>query len=193
MIFNKKKSNILFSGDDLFFKDLASRSSCYFEYGGGESTCWVLSNSKATVVTVDTSRSWLKEIERSVDFDILRWRPIHVNVGDLEEWGRPVGFKFRSRFLYYACAPWRTRLEPDFILIDGRFRVCCFLASLVSARPGTIIIFDDYVDRSQYHVCEEFLRPIDTIGRQAIFEVPKKFDDTSGIYDEMHKFSYVID
>ena len=33
----------------------------------------------------------------------------------------------------------------DCVLVDGRFRVCCFLTSLKNAEQGTRIIFDDYV------------------------------------------------
>ena len=38
-----------------------------------------------------------------------------------------------------------NKLVPDLILIDGRFRVCCFLSSLKYGNVGTKILFDDYL------------------------------------------------
>ena len=59
---------------------------------------------------------------------------------------------------------------PDLILIDGRFRVLCFLTSLKFSPKGTKILFDDYRDRQFYHIVEEFCPIIDRCGRQALFE-----------------------
>jgi len=59
------------------------------------------------------------------------------------------------------------------VLVDGRFRVACFLASILSITEDTTIFFDDYVDRDYYHVVEEIIKPNRFCGRQAIFEVNK--------------------
>ena len=61
---------------------------------------------------------------------------------------------------------------PDLILIDGRFRVSTFL-SCVLKFPGAKVLFDDYVDRENYHVVESVIKPKRTVGRIAEFKVPK--------------------
>jgi hypothetical protein len=66
---------------------------------------------------------------------------------------------------------WQEKISPDLVLIDGRFRVFCFLTSVKFAPVGTKILFDDYINRPFYHVVEEFCERIDTCGRQALFEV----------------------
>ncbi|MEA7173819.1 hypothetical protein ONN21_23095, partial [Salmonella enterica subsp. enterica serovar Anatum] len=50
--------NVLFEGDDSLFKREVARSTCYGEYGMGASTKWVLRNTTAKVVAVDTSQHW---------------------------------------------------------------------------------------------------------------------------------------
>ena len=54
------------------------------------------------------------------------------------------------------------------VLIDGRFRVACFLFSLLNAKKDSIIIFDDYMNRSEYHVVEEVLPKYEKCGRQVV-------------------------
>lgn len=192
MIFPDKNNNSLFDGNDKVFKELVSRASCYFEYGSGLSTQWVIGNTRADVVSVETSLFWINEIKKSLGEE-SRWRPIYVNVGPLGDWGRPLGFRFRSRFLYYAASPWRLVKSPEVILIDGRFRVLCFLVCLLNAKAGTKIIFDDYLDREYYHVCGEFLKPVWFIGRQAIFQIPNYIRAKERVRRDIVRFSYVVD
>ena len=64
----------------------------------------------------------------------------------------------------------------DVILIDGRFRVACFLYCLLKSKEGSFIFFDDYINRSYYHVVEDIIPAFDLCGRQAVFQVPKKFN-----------------
>jgi hypothetical protein len=61
-------------------------------------------------------------------------------------------------------------------MIDGRFRVACFLTSLIYAQPQTVILFDDYEDRPVYHVVEKHLKPVLMAGRMAKFIVPDGVD-----------------
>jgi len=98
----------------------------------------------------------------------------------------------RSRFCSYVASPWRHQVKPDLVLIDGRFRVACFLHSLLNAEPGTRIIFDDYNNRPHYHLVEEFCPTEEREGRQALFLVPDQLD-RSAIVAEEERFLYVRD
>ena len=82
--------------------------------------------------------------------------------------------------------------KPELVLIDGRFRVACFLFSLINGSPGTKIIFDDYVNRPHYHVVEEFIKPIETCGIQALFIIPKNLD-YNNIEKTIEQFVHVFD
>ena len=85
-----------------------------------------------------------------------------------------------NRYHTYPLMPWvliRSRgLVPDLVLVDGRFRVACFLASILYARPGCRILFDDYAERSYYHTVTRFVPPARMIERMAEFSVPQTLD-----------------
>ena len=80
----------------------------------------------------------------------------------------------------------------DVILIDGRFRVACFLYCLLKSKPGSVKICDDYTNRSYYHIVEEIIPFFDVYGRQAAFKVPKKFNNNEA-NKLLDKFIYVFD
>ena len=186
----------LFDGDNLLFKSLAKKASIYAEYGCGHSTFWVSNNTQIKIISVDSSKIWIEKIKGIVKDQqeiIFQW----IDCGELGEWGRPKTYEKRENFQNYINAIWQyPSFKPDLILIDGRFRVACFLASLLNSNPGTKIIFDDYFDRPYYHVVEEFIQPIDKCGRQALFIVPTaEFDSLliEKIRQEIFNFRYVLD
>ena len=172
---NKLENNILFDGDDTLFKNLISEVKIYFEYGCGKSTEYMYKKSNASIFSVDTSKEWAtKTLNLSKDSNHDRLNVKWIDVGDVADWGYPVSFEKKQNFVKYANWFWNFGLKPDLVVIDGRFRILCFLTSIKFASIGTKIIFDDYTNRPLYHVAEEFLKIKDTCGRQALFEVDKK-------------------
>lgn len=183
----------LFEGDDQAFKALASQAKVYGEYGCGASTRWVAAQTGAHILAVDTSEIWIKSVLADIgnrDSASLHW----VNLGPLADWGRPVGFTESDRFPEYTDWLWQQPEKPDLVLVDGRFRVCCFATSLKYAAEGATIVFDDYTNRPHYHIVETLLPLSSKCGRQAIFKVPSR--DTLNL-DEVDKmianFRFVID
>ena len=63
------------------------------------------------------------------------------------------------------------KLRPELVVIDGRFRVACFLASCVSTTRPLQILIDDYCDRPNYQVIERFAKPSERVDRMAVFDV----------------------
>ena len=57
------------------------------------------------------------------------------------------------------------------ILIDGRFRIACFVTAYLRATKPIIVLFDDYLDRPHYHVIERLLAPTEFVGRMARFDL----------------------
>jgi hypothetical protein len=117
---------------------------------------------------------------------------IHVDLGPTGLWGNPISYERKHEIPNYLSAIWSTPLQPDTVLIDGRFRVACFLKSLISAKPKTRIIFDDYMNRPHYHIVEEIIRPRETCGRQSLFVVDGYFDRTRA-ENLLERFIYVRD
>lgn len=192
MKFNFFRRKVLFKGDDVLFKRLIQNASTYIEYGAGASTIWVANNTPCTIYSTDTSKEWLESVREKAKRNSalhLHW----TDLGPIGKWGRPLGYSHCDRFSEYTDWVWNQNISSDVTLIDGRFRVCCFLTSLLHAREGSIIVFDDY-DRQNYHFVEQFLKPFETCGRQAAFLVPKKEDlDLISISKGISNFRYVLD
>lgn len=159
----------LFEGEGDAFKQLAMRASVYGEYGVGESTLWVANNTQARVLAVETDGTWVERVKQSVSREEIQI--IHADLGPVGDYGRPVDYQKFDSFPDYFEGIWNGGSKPDLVLIDGRFRVACFLTSLLFCEEGTIIIFDDYKDRSHYHIVERVIAPSAVSGRQAIFNV----------------------
>ena len=182
----------LFDGSDSqLFKQLARECIHYFEWGCGKSTVWVAKNTDCNITSVDTSSEWLNTTRLEVgDRRIVQ---NHVDLGSLGGWGRPVGYSHMTKFSDYTTAISRLEGSPDLVLVDGRFRVCCFLNALLYCDVNTLIVFDDYTPRDYYHIVEQYAgKPWRVCGRQAIFRVHSTIDRKS-ISDTIKSFQYVMD
>ncbi len=186
-----EKHTRLFGGDSDLFESAMAEASFYAEYGCGQSTSWVAKNTSLPISSVDSSAYWIAAVQDRLD-GRQNVSIKHVDFGPVGDWGRPLGYANRSLITEYTEAHFGGDKQPDLILIDGRFRVACFLASLLHAKPGSVILFDDYTDRQHYHIVEEFLLPSATCGRQARFEVPGDLPKEQ-VRCEYEKFLYVMD
>jgi hypothetical protein len=186
------------------FESLLRESEFYLEYGSGCSTVFAANVVQVPkILAIESDPKWAKWIkdaclrneEAGVEVD---W----VNIGPTTKWGLPLNPEANLHlFPYYSQRPWIEKKEigkqsnsisktgnasslteqirPDLILIDGRFRIACFLQCLLHAKPGTHILFDDYVGRPVYEVVEKFCKPIAYYGHLAEFLVPEIRDLSS--------------
>lgn len=171
--FGKKR---LFRGNDALFKQLAESCTIYGEYGVGQSTLWMYRNTRSKILSVDSSSEWIGAVAKDMAGDSDRLEVEWVDIGPLGEWGSPLTFSRRRNFRDYVASIWRHSEKPDFVLIDGRFRIACLFVSLLNGDVGTRILFDDYLDRPKYHVVEEVLKPVQFCGRQALFVKESELD-----------------
>lgn len=172
------------------FRELSKSSRRYLEWGVGRSTFFMAANRQATVKAVECDKEWAEGIRSQLDQGSVDC--LYVDLGETGRWGRPTTFDKHSNFRDYLELPFSDGYNPDLILIDGRFRVACFLTALKLASPGTIIVFDDYVGRSHYHFVERFLRPEKSNGRQGIFVRPEVVD-LHELDLFISKFEFVMD
>ena len=187
--------NRVFAGYSQFFKNNLDSQTIYGEYGCGLSTSYVLSNFDIPVYSVDSSRKWVDRIKKKNENNHYL-KINYVNIGNVTDysWGRPDDYALRDNFLNYANDIWSHELKPNFVLIDGRLRVLCFLISLKKCNPGTKIIFDDYVTRKYYHIIEELVKPSSQDSRQGFFEVgDKKNIDMKKLDFLINKFNYILE
>lgn len=193
---NLKRFGIDFGGDSSIYRRTVAASEFYLEYGGGHSTVWYHRNIAAPGYTLETSLLWAEKLKEKIGAS-SNVSIKYFDLGQIGEWGRPRSYEKRQRFLHYVCHPWfGLPKAPDVILIDGRFRVACFLAAFSYAQQRTTIVFDDYVHRPKYHVVEEFLSPVQLGSRLAVFVIDpgcRDADLKQRAISELQKFSYVMD
>lgn len=186
--------NVLFDADDTLFKDEAKKVDIYGEYGCGKSTKWVLNNTSAKVIAVDTSSEWVDFVKNDNLSNNDRLNICHLNMGSIGPWGRPLSYENSDKFSDYTDYIWKQNEKPRLVLVDGRFRVCCFLTSLKYADEGTKIIFDDYNLRPYYHYIEKYVKREKEFGRQCLFIVPPKSSiDIDELNKDINMFRLVMD
>ncbi len=190
------KRDQLFDGDDSLFKKLCKETQIYGEYGCGQSTVWVSKNTNNLILSVDTSNFWAKKVKAFVS-DNDRLKIEFINCGETFSYGYPTTYKKREKFKNYCNSIWdHAELYPEIVLIDGRFRISCFLTCLIRGQVGTKLIFDDYVNSPNYHVVEEYIKPLKFCGRQALFiisDMDKQSFDKNKLLQEISNFQYVLD
>lgn len=168
----------------------------YLEYGCGGSTFFAAKQGVKHIVAVESDPVWVMRVREALSQSSSEIHLLHCDLGPVAEWGRPKNdAKIRS-FPEYCILPWRLvrerSLVPRLVLIDGRFRVACFLATLLNARVGTPILFDDYLDRSHYHVVERFCSVAEMRGRMALFIATRQFSLSEAV-ETLLEYSLVAD
>jgi hypothetical protein len=152
------------------------------EYGSGGSTV-IAAMSGARIFSVESDPDWARNVETWLAAKGLKDKvTLHLaDIGPTKLWGRPKKIRLvhLPRYLRYPSSVWlRADFQhPDVILIDGRFRVACFLEAMTRIRRPTRLLFDDYVRRQNYHVVERFQKPVQTIDRMAVFDLePRRLE-----------------
>ncbi len=151
-------------------------SSCYLEYGCGGSTVYACESANVPyVVSVESDPDWIDLVKQRLIETKSKLILDHCDVGPVGPWGTPKSDAKIRNFSNYMAMPWirarEYKLQPDVILIDGRFRAASFLYSLICARVGSTILFDDYLNRPQYFEVERFCRLREKCGRMGVFVV----------------------
>jgi predicted RNA methylase len=145
------------------------------EYGTGGSTLLAAEMPGKTVFAVESDRRWLAMM-RDVIAGHACASPVHLHLADIgatRRWGHPRKEVRWRQFADYPLGVWDRDdfRHPDVVLIDGRFRVGCFLATILRIKRRVTVLFDDYVRRPSYRAVEEWCTPAAMEGRMARFEV----------------------
>lgn len=144
------------------------------EYGSGGSTALAHELGK-TVFSVESDADWLAGMARwfAGKPGADRVRLHHADIGPTGDWGKPRDLRGYRRFPGYALSVWERAdfQPPDVVLIDGRFRPSCLLATAFLTRRPVRVLFDDYIDRARYHAVEELFPRHALHGRMAEFHI----------------------
>ncbi len=144
------------------------------EYGSGGSTALAYDMGK-TVFSVESDAEWCAKMQAWFDERPQKGRVVlhHADIGPTKKWGMPTNNAEFRRFPDYALSVWDLPgfEHPDVVLIDGRFRPACLLATAFRITRPVTVLLDDYAGRSAYHEVETMFRPSAMHGRMAEFAI----------------------
>lgn len=172
--------NPLFKKNDInLFKKYINQSKVYFEYGCGGSTYLAsLCDNIQKIYTVESDIEWLNKVK----FNINVKKDITYIYNDMlttpNTYGIPGKNATDIQKIEYSNKFIRTLPNNvDTILIDGRFRVACTLKLYPYINENTIIIFDDFLDRSYYHtIILNYFNVIDYTSDKSMAVLQKKIN-----------------
>ena len=164
------------------FKSVARCANRYTEFGSGGSTFLAAALVKGSIISVDSSAEWLAKVREACEQEVGYIRPtlVHADIGPTTNWGAPLDSSARDRWVTYHRDIWATpeSAEADVYMIDGRFRVACFMQILLRGRRNSLIMFHDYSFRDRYHVVTEVGQEIAAVESLSVFRRRDDMDET---------------
>ncbi|HEX8542325.1 MAG TPA: tetratricopeptide repeat protein [Pseudomonas sp.] len=159
----------------VYLRKIYSEASVILEYGSGGSTIIAARMPGKSVISVENDAQWARDMQGWIAGATLSSTPViyPIDVGETGVWARPKNARAWKKFHTYPLKVWDEPFfeQPDVILIDGRFRIACFVTAYLRASKPMIVLFDDYLDRPHYHVVERLIAPTEFIGRMARFDL----------------------
>ncbi len=164
------------------FKSVLRCAKSYLEFGTGGSTVLAASIVGNAITSVDSSEEWIDKVRNACESDPEKIQPrfVYVDVGSTGEWGHPSDAASRPRWPDYHRSVWKRSesSDADVYMVDGRFRVACFMQILLHGRAGALIMFHDYNIRPEYHIVEEVAEAIAVADSLSVFRRRNDRNDT---------------
>jgi len=155
-------------------------STDYLEFGTGGSTALAARLVGRSIISVDSSHEWLNKVsEYCVARDFSIKPALHfVDIGPIRDLGYPSDESCRDRWPDYHRAVSNTPGADmaDTFLIDGRFRVACFIQVMLHTRADAIVMVHDFWIRPEYHAIYNFAREIARADNLSVFQRAAAFD-----------------
>jgi hypothetical protein len=170
-----KMEPLLTKNDKVMFYKYLDKATVYFEYGTGGSTYQAnLRNNITKIYAVDSDSEWLKQQIKS---DKLKL--IYNDLNTIPNtYGHPGAYcTYIQKVNYSNQMPALTNEELkqiDLVFIDGRFRVACCLKCFDIIEPGCVILFDDFLNRPEYHVVLDYYEITDKTSDERMVALRKK-------------------
>tara|TARA_B100000927_G_C16334960_1_gene416854 strand:+ start:30 stop:764 length:735 start_codon:yes stop_codon:yes gene_type:complete len=149
----------------IFYKYL-NNSKYYFEYGSGGSTYEATKRKNIKYIySVESDKEWYNKLKSKIT-DQNKIKFIYVNLNTLPNtWGSPGKYSTFSDWVKYSRQILYLSKEKiskiDMIFIDGRFRAACCLNCYSVINNNCKILFDDFLNRKQYHIVLKFFKIIE--------------------------------
>ena len=177
--------------DKLMFYKYLKNAQNYFEFGSGGSTYQAaLQDNISKIYSVESDSYWHNQIKTTLN-NHTKIEFLYVEMNTLpNSWGHPGPTSTLEQWKNYSDQIlFKADQNIDLILIDGRFRVCCCLKSLLVINDECLIVFDDFLNRDYYHVVLEFVDIVDKTRDNSMVVLKKTSNcDLEKISDLIEKY-----
>lgn len=168
----------------------------YFEYGCGTTTYLAnnLDNIKK-IFSVESDIQWVNCVKENTKKDNIVFLFNEMDTKP-NTWGNPGKNATNEQKINYSDSIKKISKEEqnliDILFIDGRFRVACCLKCYDIVRDDCLIIFDDFLNRPQYHVVLNYFDIVEKCsnGRTVLL---KKKQNVTIAYELIKKYELISD
>lgn len=111
-----------------------------------------------TLLSIENDYQWAVDIQTKVPRAIVKY----VNTGPVNPGGGPKDESKKNSWCeYYNSCKYR-HVDPDLVLVDGRWRVACALTAALEC-PNAIFLIHDFKPRVSYHVLYNYFDVIEEV------------------------------
>ncbi len=142
--------------DKIIFYKYLDNTNVYFEYGSGGSTYQASTRKNIkTIYSVESDITWQKKLQEIIKIPYINFIFNEMDTKP-NTWGNPGKNATNIQKINYSNHITKLSKEErdsiDLVLIDGRFRVACCLKCYDAIKDNCLIVFDDFLNRPQYHI-----------------------------------------
>jgi len=179
----------------MFYKYL-DKATYYFEYGSGGSTYQaILKTNISKIYSIESDFTWYSKLKSLIHSNITY---IYNDMNtEPHTWGHPGKNSTPEQRINYSnhmlLLNKDKQQQLDLILIDGRFRVACCLKCFDVITNNCIILFDDFLNRPEYHVVLDYYDIIEQTDDNRMVALKKKTNSVSVDEALIAKYELIAD
>jgi hypothetical protein len=175
------------------FESFIRCSRDYVEFGAGGSTYVAARHVSRSILSIESSVAWIDKVRQACQGPDVKTQPemIHADIGPTGDLGYPSDADSKPSWPRYHAAIWVNPRagDADLYMVDGRFRVACFLQILLHCRRDALIMIHDFNNRPHYHVVREVAREVAIADTLSAF-LPSRDDRSDHIRALLKAYEY---
>lgn len=157
------------------------RASVVLEFGMGGSTCLAAAQHVEHLYSVEADQGWIDRCLAMPEVTPLvragRLVTHRPDIGPIAAYSMPMDPASANRWPNYSTSVWdQLAHTPDLVLIDGRFRVSCFLQAIMRLPASTTYVIHDFWSREHYRPMLQFASLVDRVDDLAILRAHHDID-----------------
>jgi hypothetical protein len=154
------------------FTRYLKRATHYFEWGCGGSTFYAATfPSIQTILSIENDVKWSLDVQTNVPRAMVKY----INTGPVNPGGGPKDEMRKSKWHEYYNAIKSRHVDPDLVLVDGRWRVACALTVTLEC-PSAVVLVHDYSNRPSYHILNSYFDTIEETETLVAFRAKPDID-----------------